>query len=112
MSGEVETNFVNPRNLELELAPGASCQKSPRIRPKNMDDVKTSLWTEIMADLAKITKRGVKEYSSCHHEKTKDEIVSESESDEENIYPVLPTSTPLKSGKAKTKKYNRHEGMS
>ena len=53
MSGEFDTNIVNPNNLEIEHVPGPTRQKSPKILPENMDEVKTSLKSEIMSDLAK-----------------------------------------------------------
>ena len=109
-SGEFDTNIVNSNNLEIEQVPGPSRQKSPKIRAENIDEVKTSLKSEIMADLAKILAENQQEMlkmiAPIVKKKPLRELISDSESDEENISPVLPASTPLKSGKTKTKKHN------
>ena len=72
VSGEFDTNIVNSNNLEIEQAPGPSRQKSPKIRPENIDEVKTSLKSEIGLSKNSCGKstRNVENDSSHRQEKT------------------------------------------
>ena len=110
VSGEFDSNIVNPNNLEIEQVPGPSKEKSPKLRVENVNEIKTSLKSEILADLAKILAENQKEMlkmiEPLSKKKHTRKIISDSESEEENISPVLPASTPLKSGKSKTKRIN------
>ena len=60
-SGEFESTVKDSNNLILEQVPGPSCQKSPKTRPENLDEIRASLRTEIMSDLAKILAENQKE---------------------------------------------------
>ena len=110
VSGEFDSNIVKNNNLEIEQVPGPSKGKSPKIRVENVNEIKSSLKSEILADLAKILAENQKEMLKMVEPLSKKKhirrIVSDSESEEENISPVLPASTPLKSGKSKTKRIN------
>ena len=43
ISGEFESSVRNTDNTEVEQVPGPSKQKSPKIRPENLDERKSSL---------------------------------------------------------------------
>ena len=104
-SGEFSSNVINSNNLEVEQVPGPSREKSPKLRTENVDEIKTSLKSGILADLAKILAENQQELlkmiAPIVKKKPLRELISDSESDGENISPVLPASTPLKSGKNK-----------
>ena len=110
VSGEFDSNIVNNNNLEIEQVPGSSKEKSPKIRIENVNEIKSSLKSEILADLTKILAENQKEMlkmiEPLHKRKPVRKVASDSESEEEDISPVLPASTPLRSGKSKTKKLN------
>ena len=55
--------------------------------------------------LAENQKEMLKMIAPAIKKKTISEVFSDTESDDENISPVISTSTPLKSGKIKTKNY-------
>ena len=110
VSGEFDSNIVNNNNLEIEQVPGPSKEKSPKIRIENVNEIKSSLKSEILADLTKILAENQKEMlkmiEPLSKRKPARKVVSDSESEEENISPVLPASTPLRSEKSKTKRIN------
>ena len=108
VSGEFEFPRSNTLNNIPEQVPGTSNQKFPRIQPENLDAIKTSIRTEIMSDLAETLAENHKEMlkliAPVMKEKTVRKKVSDIDSESENISPVIPSSTPIKSGKLKTKK--------
>ena len=77
------------------------------LRVSVVDEIKSSSKKELMSDLAKILSENQKEImkmiAPAMKKKTAIEAVSDTDSQEENISPVAPTSTPLKSGKEKKK---------
>ena len=107
VSGEFESSIRNSNNIEVEQVPGPSRQKSPKVRPENLDEIKSSLKNELMSDLAKILSENQKEImkmiAPAMEKKTTAETVSDTVTEEENISTVVPTSTLLKSGKEKKK---------
>ena len=53
ISGDFETSIRISENIEVEQVPGPSRQKSPKIRPEKLDEIKLSLKNELMSDLEK-----------------------------------------------------------
>ena len=88
-SGEFDSNIVNTNNLEIEQVPGPSKEKSPKLRAENVNEIKSSLKSEILADLAKILAENQKEMlkmiEPLSKKKHTRKIVSDSEPEEENI---------------------------
>ena len=110
MSGEVESSSTrNSENFNLDQVSGPS-GNSQKIRNKNLDAINSSVRTKTMTDLAKMLAENQKELfnliAPTIKKKTKIEIVPDTDSEEENISPVIPSSTPVKSGKFKPKSKN------
>ena len=98
VSVEFEPTVDNSENIALEQVPGPSNLQSPKIRRENLDEIETSLSTEVMSGLAKILAENQKEVlrliAPAVKRKNIPEVVSDTDSEAENISPVVPTSTP------------------
>ena len=96
VSGEFETS--EPENIPSEDLI-ASSSKGPRFEPENLDEIKTSLRKEILADLTEILAENQKKMFKLIAPLSKERPIStndqESDSEPENIS-VARTSTPVK----------------
>ena len=96
VSGEFETS-VTENNLAENLV--ASCSKTTRTEPEDLNEIKASLRKEILSDLSKILAENQKEMFKLIAPLSKKRAVSsenqDSDSEVENIS-VARTSTPVK----------------
>ena len=99
-SGDFETPVVE-NNSNENLIAGPS--KNPRIETENLEEIKTSLRKEIMADSTKILAENQKEIFKLIAPLSKKRSISANtqESDSEpEVVPVARTSTPVKTNTA------------
>ena len=96
MSGEFETSLIENILAENLVA---SCSKTTRTEPENLDEIKASLGKEILSDLSKKLAENQREMFKLIAPLSKKRVVSlenqDSDSEVENIS-VAQTSTPVK----------------
>ena len=96
VSGEFETSLTENILAENLVA---SCSKTTRVEPEDLNEIKTSLKKEILFDLSKILAENQREMFKLIAPLSKKRVVSlenqESDSEAENTS-VAQTSTPVK----------------